>query len=235
VNPNFVSTGNPNLNPELSNTFELTYSHYAKGSVIVNINYAFSNNAIQNVTYLTVNQADTIITTTYQNLGTNHNLGINLSVSYPIAKNLSFSANGRITRVWLKGTFNSELYSNSGYTGNINTSMSYKFNNDYRLSFTAFYHNGNVTLQGKDPSQLTSYFTGSKLLFNKKVTLALVAVNPYSKYTTLRGYTRTIDFSQYNTTQTYYRYFIANINYRFGRLNKDIKKNQRNINNDDIK
>jgi outer membrane receptor protein involved in Fe transport len=235
TNPNFVNTGNPTLNPELNNTFELTYSHYAKGSIIVNLSYAFSNNAIQNVTFLTVNNADTITTTTYQNLGTNRNLGLNLSVSYPITKKLSFSANGRITQVWLKGTFNGQLYSNNGYTGNINTSMSYRFNNDYRLSFTAFYHNGNVTLQGKEPSQLTSYFTGSKMLFNKKVMLAIVAVNPYSQYTTLRGYTRTADFSQNNSLQTHYRYFIANINYRFGRLNKDIKKNQRNINNDDTK
>ncbi len=234
-NPAFVSTGNPNLNPELNNTFDLTYSHYAKGSVIVNLNYAFSNNAIQNVTYLTVNNADTITTTTYQNLGTNRNLGLNLGISYPITKKLSFSANGRITQVWLKGTFNRQLYTNNGYAGNANTSMSYKFNNDYRLSFTANYHSGNVTLQGKDPSQLTSYFTGSKMLFNKRVTLAIVAVNPYSQYTTLRGYTRTADFSQYNTIQTHYRYFIVNINYKFGKLNKDIKKNLRNITNDDTK
>lgn len=234
-NPNFISTGNPNLDPELSNSFELTYSRYSKGSVIVNLNYAFSNNTIQEVTFLTVNNTDTITTYSYQNFGTNRNLGLNLSVSYPITKKMSFSANGRITQVWLKGTFNSRFYTNKGYTGNINTSMSYKFDHDYRLSFSAFWRSGDVTLQGKDPSQLTSYFTGSKLLFNKKVTLALVAVNPYSKYITLRGYTRTYDFSQNNTTQTYYRYFIVNVNYRFGRLNKDIKKNQRTINNDDTK
>lgn len=235
ANPNFVNTGNPGLNPELNNTFELTYSRYAKGSVIVNLNYASSNNAIQNVTYLTVNNTDTITTTTYQNLGTNRNLGLNLSVNYPVTKKMSFSANARITQVWLKGMFNGQFYTNNGYTGNVNTSLSYKFDHDYRLSFTGFYHNGNVTLQGKEPSQLTSYFTASKLLLNKKITLAFVAVNPYSKYTTLRGYTHTFDFSQNNTTQTYYRYFIANVNYRFGRLNKDIKKNQRNINNDDTK
>jgi len=234
-NPNFVNMGNPNLNPELNNTFELTYSHYAKGSVIVNLNYAFSNNAIQEVTYLTVNNADSVATSTYKNLGTNRNLGLNLSVNYPITPKLSFSANARITQIWLKGSFNGQFYTNNGYTGNANTSMAYKFNNDYRLSFTASYNSGGVTLQGKDPSLLTSYFIGSKQLLNKKATLSLVAVNPYSKYTTLRGYTRTVDFSQNNTTQTYYRYFIVNISYRFGRLNKDIKKNQRNINNDDTK
>lgn len=236
ANPSFISTGNPNLSPELNNTFDLTYSHYSKGSIIVNLNYGFSNNAIQNITYLTINNnQDTITTTTYQNLGSNRTLGLNISSNYSITKRLSFNANARISKIWLKGTFNGQFYTNDGYTGNANTSISYKFNNDYRLTFTANYYNGNLNSQGKDPNRLLSYYTVSKMLFNKKVTVAFIAVNPYSKYTTLKAYTNASDFSQINSLQTYYRYFIANINYKFGRLDKDIKKNRRNVNNDDIK
>jgi len=240
TNPNFINTGNPNLNPELDNTFEITYSHHSKGSILVNLNYAFSNNAIQNVTSLTVNNLgnnvkDTITTTTYENLGSNSNLGLNLSGSYPISKKLSVNVNARITHVWLKGAFNGEFYTNDGYTGNANTTLSYVFDSGYRLSLYARYTTGNVTLQGKDPNNFTSTYTVSKNFFNKKVNVAFIAVNPYSRFITLKAYTRTTDFAQTNYLQNYNRYFIVNLNYKFGRLNKDIKKNQRNINNDDIK
>ncbi|RYY21354.1 MAG: TonB-dependent receptor, partial [Sphingobacteriaceae bacterium] len=52
-NTKFISTGNPDLKPELNNTFELTYSNFAKGSVNFGLSYAFSNNSIQNVANLT--------------------------------------------------------------------------------------------------------------------------------------------------------------------------------------
>jgi len=240
TNPNFVSTGNPNLSPELNNTFDLTYSHYSTGSIVANLNYAFSNNAIQNVTFLTINSAanntkDTITTTTYQNLGTNSSLGLNLSGNYPITKKLSMNVNTRITHVWLKGTFNGEFYANDGYTGNANTTISYAFDSGYRLSLNARYVTGNVTLQGKDPNSFSSTYTVSKNLFGKKANVAFILLNPYSRFITLKAYTRTTDFTQTNYLQNYNRYFVLNVNYKFGRLNKDIKKNQRNINNDDIK
>jgi outer membrane receptor protein involved in Fe transport len=72
-NPKFVSTGNPNLRPELNNTFEFTYSNFAKNSFNAGLSYAFSNNSIQTVTNLNVDSTsnhtkDTVTTTTYQNL-----------------------------------------------------------------------------------------------------------------------------------------------------------------------
>jgi hypothetical protein len=121
-NPQFVSTGNPNLHPELNNTFEFTYSNFAKNSFNAGLSYQFSNNSIQNVTNLRTNvvgsSVDTVTYTTYQNLGSNRNLGLNLNTNLSIAKNVSFNINARIARVWLTGTFNGEFYKNSGYTGN---------------------------------------------------------------------------------------------------------------------
>jgi hypothetical protein len=43
------------------------------------------------------------------------------------------------------------------------------------------------------------------------------------------------DFEQVSYNQTNYRFFIIRFNYRFGKLNSEVKKNQHGINNDDIK
>jgi len=73
-NPTFISTGNPQLKPELDNTFELTYSNFTKNSINIGLSYAFSNNSIQNVSSLRTEQVgkklDTVTYTTFENLGT---------------------------------------------------------------------------------------------------------------------------------------------------------------------
>jgi hypothetical protein len=67
------------------------------------------------------------------------------------------------------------------------------------------------------------------------MTIVLVANNPYSKYNTFRTTTNSADFYQTSYFQNYYRSFAVRFNFRIGKLNSDIKKNQRGINNDDTK
>ncbi len=70
---------------------------------------------------------------------------------------------------------------------------------------------------------------------NKKATIALSANNPYSRLFTFRSHSETPDFYQASFGQEPYRGFTLRLNFKFGRLNSEIKKNQRGINNDDSK
>ena len=94
-NPQFINTGNPNLKPELNHTFELDYSNFSKGSINIGLSYAFSSNSIQNVTSLEINPNDTVTLTTYQNLGSNSRLGLNINTNFPITKNITISMKRR--------------------------------------------------------------------------------------------------------------------------------------------
>lgn len=238
-NPKFINTGNPNLRPELSNTFELNYSRFGKNSFNAGLSYAFSNNAIQNVSQLTVDNAngkpDTVTTTTYQNLGTNRTLGLNVNTSFAITKKISLSLNGQINHIWLEGQFGGQHYKNDGYTGNAFGNAGYKFGKDYRFGIDAGYFSGDVTLQGQSSRFIYTSYVLTKEFLNKKASISLVANNPYSKYQTYRSSTTTADFTQSVFNQNYYRSFAVRFNYKFGRLNSEIKKNQRGINNDDTK
>lgn len=239
-NPKFISTGNPNLQPELNHTFELSYSNFSKGSINVGLNYAFSNNSIQNVSSITtaVNSTgslDTVTTSTYQNLGSNKNLGVNISANYTLFKKLSFSLNSQLNQIWLEGTYNGELYKNKGITGNAFTNLGYKLDNGYRFGFDAGFFSGNVLLQGKSGHFIYTSYSASKEMFKKKVTLAFAATNPYQKFFTSKQYTNTPDYSQVAHNQSRYSNFRVSLNYKFGKLKSDIKKNQRGINNDDTK
>jgi outer membrane receptor protein involved in Fe transport len=234
-NPKFINTGNPNLKPELNHTFELNYSNFSKGSISIGLSYAFSTNSIQNVTSLQTNNNDTVTYTTYENLGSNSTLGIDINTNFPITKNLTFSLNGEGARVWLKGAYNGQLYTNQGYTGDFFLNAGYKFGKDYRLGFNGGIFSGNVNLQGKTGDFMFNSYSIARSFKNKKITITLVANNPYGKFFNSKSYTSTPDFYQSSINQNLYRSFAIRFNFRFGKLNSDIKKNQRGINNDDTK
>jgi hypothetical protein len=238
-NPQFVTTGNPGLRPELDNTFEFSYSHFGTNSINAGVSYAFSNNSIQNVSSLRVdslnNRKDTVTYTTYQNLGSNRTLGFNFNTHINISKPLSFGINLQVKHVWLKGMYNGQFYTNQGFTGNTFFNTRYKFDDGYAIGFNAAFITSDITLQGQSNDRFFSQYVVSKEFLNKKLVISVVANNPYAKYIDYRTTTNTVDFSQSSYSQSYYHTFAIRFNYKFGKLNSDIKKNQRSINNDDVK
>ncbi|MES2107817.1 MAG: TonB-dependent receptor [Bacteroidota bacterium] len=239
-NPAFITTGNPALKPELDNTFDLTYSNFAKGSVNIDLSYAFSNNSIQNVSSLQVqninNRLDTVTYTTFQNLGTNKTLGLNVNTNLSLSKNLTLSLNGQFNYIQLSGIFDSNAYKNHGFTGSGFGNVRYRFGNSgYAFSFNAGYFSGTINLQGRTADNIFNQYLFTKDFLNKKLTIGLAANNPYSKFYTYRTTIRSADFYQTTYTQTYNRSFALRFNYRFGKLKADIKKNAHGIENDDTK
>ena len=238
--PKFVSAGNPNLRPELNNTFELNYSNLSKNSFTAGLSYQFSNNSIQNVSSLLTQtgangQLDTVTYTTFQNLGSNSNLELNVNANITITPKLSFSINGNVSKVWLKGTFNGQFYTNTGIVGNAFGNIGYRFDSGYRVGIDAGFFSGNVNLQGSTSTFIYNSLVVTKEFLNKKATISLVANDPEMKYHNFTTNTTTPEFSQSSYNQNPYRTFAVRFSYKFGKLNSEIKKEQHGINNDDSK
>ncbi len=239
-NPLFISTGNPKLRPELNNTFEFTYSNFAKNSFNAGLSYAFSNNSIQNVTSikqdtLANKQIDTVTSTTYQNLGSNRTLGLNINTNVSITKALTLNLNGQLSYIWLRGTFDGQFYQNSGLTGNAFGNLGYKFNESYRVGIDAGFFSGNVNLQGKTNAFIYNALVVTKTFLDKKATISLVANCPESKFHNNISTTTTPQFYQSSYNLNPYQTFAVRFSYRIGKLNSEIKKEQHGINNDDTK
>jgi hypothetical protein len=90
-------------------------------------------------------------------------------------------------------------------------------------------------LQGKSSGFVYTSYVLSKTFLKKKATISLVSNNPYSELFTFKSHTTTPDFYQSSYNQNPYRTFAVRFNFKFGKLNSDIKRNQRGINNDDTK
>jgi len=235
-NPKFINTGNPNLKPELNHTFELNYSNFSKSSINIGLSYAFSTNSIQNVSSLQTNSTgDTITLTTFENLGSNSRLGFNVNTNFMIIKDLTVTLNGQGAHIWLRGSYNGQMYHNQGFTGNAFLSAGYKFGKGFRFGIDAGIFSGDVNLQGSSSGFIFTSYVLSRTFMNKKATISLVCNNPYNNLFTYHSHTTTPDFYQSSFNQEPYRSFAVRFNFRFGKLNSDIKRNQRGINNDDTK
>jgi outer membrane receptor protein involved in Fe transport len=232
TNTNFRNIGNPNLRPVVSHGMELVYSNYKKGSFSIGFNYRFANNTIEDV--VSVNGAQGISITTYQNVGKNKHLGMDVNVSYPITSKFNFNVNAELTRVWLRGVYNGEFYNNQGFQGNTFGNASYRFNSGYRFGASLDFDSRYVLLQGRDNYYLGYSASASKDFWHKKAVLSVNLSNPFNKFRNIDGYIRTPDFYQFTSSQRNARRLNLNLVYKFGKLSNGVKRNIRGISNDDL-
>lgn len=231
-NPNFESTGNPNLRPVLSNDIRIGYSKFKKGSFNVGVNYSFSNNTIQQLS--TYDEARRVTFTTYDNIGKDKSLGSNFNINYPISKKWDFNISGNMSYVWIKGMVNGVPLSNDGFRGYFYGGTGYKFDKGWRVNANFSYSSPYINLQGQGSSYYYTSLSLNKEIIKDKLTFSASTNNPFSKYRYFENETTGVGFSQVSNYQNYFRSYSMSLNYRFGKLQGDIKKNKRNIRNDDV-
>ncbi|MCZ6919608.1 MAG: outer membrane beta-barrel family protein, partial [Rickettsia endosymbiont of Ixodes persulcatus] len=158
-NPNFISSGNPDLRPVLSNNIDFGYSIFKKGSVNLSMSYSFANNTIQQVS--TFDPQTQITTSSYSNIGKDKSLGGNFNANYPITKKWNFNIGGNMSYLWIQGVINGVTAKNSGLNGYVYGSTSYKFEKEWRLSANFSYSSpwimlfsGNGFIWAKSASRL---------------------------------------------------------------------------------
>ena len=90
-----------------------------------------------------------------------------------------------------------------------------------------------MLLQGRDMQYYGLSFSGSKDLWNKKANISIALRDPYQQYLKQDAYLNTASFNQSNYNYQYDIKINISFRYKFGKLNSDIKKSEKAINNDD--
>lgn len=231
--PNFESSGNPDLEPVLNNSFELNYSKFKKGSINIGLNYSFANNTIQRVSsYIPETE---ITRSTFVNTGKDRKLGTNFNINYPILPTLNLSLGGNMNYIWLEGFVNDETVSNDGLTGYMYGYLNYRLKSGWRLGGNFSYSSAWITLQGSSRSRWNTALSLGKDIIKDKLTFSGSVSNPFQKFQPFENEVEGPNFSQRTYSENYYRRFNMSLNWRFGKLKESIKKNKRGISNDDVK
>lgn len=232
-NPSFEFTGNPDLKPVLSNSFELNYSRFKKGSINIGLNYAFATNTVQQISVY--DELTRITRSTYVNTGKDRKLGTNFNINYPFTKSLNLTLGGNMNYIWLQGLVNGLEYKNDGLQGYFYGYLSYKIEPGWRIGSNFSYNTSYITLQGKSRANAYTSFSVGKDIIKDKLTFSGSVSNPFQKLRAYENTTEGVNFRQTSYNENYSRRFSLSLNWRFGKLKESIKKNQRGINNDDVK
>lgn len=228
-NVQIINTGNPNLRPVISHLFELSYNKIGKkGSANFRASYMYINNSVESVTNV-VN--DTVSYTTFENVGQNRILRFNVNGNYALSPRFSLNFNTGIFYVWITGTYNGRMYSNSGPRTNTFLNTVYKPNSTWQFGLSGGYNRRYINLQGGSNDYY--YYSLSATCNVKKFTFSAVFNNPLFKLYEFTQYNDSPDFYQSNKQYLIYRNVNLSFTYKFGKLSSGLKKNKRGINNDD--
>lgn len=236
-NPYKVSVGNPDLGPEYTNNYELSYNHYIKG---VSLNFSSfmrnTNNAIQSISEAST---DSTIVTTYQNIGNENAYGLSVFANLTIGK---FSLNGGTDIYYATLSNNSPDPNydahNEGWVASYRMSGGYDLNNGWAFQFFGFYRGRRVQLQGYQTGFGVYSLNLKKDFADKKGSVGIGAENFLTNGFTQRSTLHSYSVDQQGANVIYNMNFKVNFSYRIGKLKNDAnseKRSRRSINNDDLK
>lgn len=241
LNPNIQSSniysirvGNPLLDPEYTNNFELGYSTFIKGTSLNFTGFVRNtNNAIQSIQ----KPEGAVIVTTYDNIGKENAYGASAFANISVGK-LSLNGGGDVFFADLSNNDPdpSRNASNSGWVYSGRLFGSYGLSKGWALQGFGFYRGRRVQLQGYQGG-FGIYNLGARKEFNqKKGTIGFGLENFLAPSMKIRNATETPSINQYSTTVMNNFGFRVNVSYRIGKMGFDQpRKRSRSINNDDMK
>lgn len=233
------SAGNPALNPELSDNFELGYSTFIKGSIInASVFYRQTNDIIESF-YSTrtaiVNGAPRQTGfTTFQNIGTSESYGFNLFGSYNPMPKWTLMANFGLNTYEV---INQQTNISTGTFANYNVfaRSAISFKGGWNAEVFGVLTSKRRTFQGV--TEALKFYGGAvkKDIMKKKATVGLNVFNVFSRDLHIETTNSSAAFLQ--RTNIYYpiRSFGVNFSYNFGKINYSAKPKAKKVNNDDLK
>jgi outer membrane receptor protein involved in Fe transport len=239
------SVGNPNLDPETSQTVELNYNTFIKSSVInFSVYYKRNDGLIQNVAKIipvrdgAVGDSTSGTLTKYYNIGTNNSFGASF-----------FGSINPIKILTIRGSVNAFTFDPTVYP----LYSFYQTQNSVRISYNAFLsgsvtlNNGFIaevfavenspryTIQGSNPAFSILGAGVRKQIFNKKASIGINTIEPFSKYKDFNSSTVSPTFTQTSKFEFPFRSVGLTFSYTFGKVSFSNPQQQKKGLNDDQK
>lgn len=235
--PKNITSGNPNLLPEIGDKIELGYSQSFKKGTNINATLFYRGNKddIQSYTtyYPTYQVGDSTYTnvaiSTRENIGREDNFGASIFASIPITEKFNVRLNlSGFERYITTGI--SSVANVHGFNYRTNLNLSYQLSSTFILEFLGNFNSPRINAQGTMPSFTTYNFAFRKQLFHKKGSIALTATNFFNKYIDQKTKLTGDNFSISNVRQLPYRSFGFNFTYKFGKMEFKKEKEEEDIN-----
>ncbi|QEC70015.1 TonB-dependent receptor [Panacibacter ginsenosidivorans] len=211
--------GNPDLQPQFSHNFELSYNY--KGALNISANYTTVSDIINDVLITKREPGDSNYTTyqTKQNIASNKNIGLAVSYNTKLAKWWSINVFANVFNNHYKGTIDGEQIDLGLTSYTANMSSQFTFNKGWSAEASGFYRGKNLESSAilSLPMGMFSVGGGKKILKDKG-SIRLNLRDPFY----LMSFRGSTDLNKgYTQIHSYWdnRRAIISFTYRFGKVN----------------
>ena len=170
MNQYTIRMGNPDLKPEYTDSYELSYMRkYGNSFVSLETFYRTTNDLMTRVSEL----KDEIIYMTTRNLNRDHSLGAELMGNINITKWLLVNTSFSIYNYKLQGEVlgKSVDKQSTNYSGRLNATV--KFSGDSRMQLTGYYRGPSVSAQGDSKAMIFTNLSYRQEFMKKKLSATL--------------------------------------------------------------
>ncbi|MBO9729514.1 MAG: TonB-dependent receptor [Chitinophaga sp.] len=225
-----IRYGNPELQPELTDAFELGYNTFFKKIVFGVTGYFRSTGKI--IESVTVINDKGVAFTTYQNISKSSTIGANLYAVYYVMPRWSITGSFNLYHY---GIQSAAVYKNNGivYTGSVVSNLT--FGKGFAASFVGLYNSSKVTLQGTTSGWGMVSMGLTKEVLHKKGKIGITSNNPFWAEVKINQRLQGPDFNQYVKSGLDFRSVNLTFSYQFGKIKKTTRPKKQVIQNNDLK
>ncbi|RFZ85906.1 TonB-dependent receptor [Mucilaginibacter terrenus] len=238
-NPQNFQQGNPELSPEVSQTIELGLNSFIKTSILnLSVYYKRTSGLIEGISDTLTFNNRLITNTVFQNVGNNNSFGGSFFGTINPIKAITIigSINAYTYKPDPTGRFIAQQSQNGTYiqyNGFLRATATLP--KSFLLEAFAFGSGARRTIQGQQPAFSILGFGARRQFMQKKMSVGLNVLNPFSEYKNFRSSTTSPGFSQRSNFALPFRSYGITFSYSFGKLNFSGQQPKKGVNNDDLK
>jgi outer membrane receptor protein involved in Fe transport len=235
TNPLNISVGNPNLAPEYTNNYEISYSKFIKQTYISTA--LFVRNTTGSINRIRQVKGDTVKTTS-ANIGNEDAYGMNINLNANLSNKLMIGGGGDFSYMVLANNVPDPLLNakNEGLQSNFRIFGNYNIGNGWGAQIFSFYRVNQIQLQGSQGSFGMYSLSFKKDFKNKKGSIGFGAENFLTPQGfVMRNETKTANIYQLSENTMRNMNFKINLSYRIGKMSFGPTKKKKSVNNDDTK
>lgn len=222
ADPQNITTGNPNIKPEIGHDFQLGYNWDFKRGNGLNLVLMYTHNNPDIKSYTTFYPTFQVGDSIYTNVNVTQRANIASEDRYGVILGGSYVPFGKLTvrpGIQLYERITNDTYAIpqriSGFEYRWNLNANYTFAHGLVVEAFGNYRSG-IRWQGRTPSFLTYTFALRKQIWGGKASLGLVAVNAFENYLNQHAVVEGVGFHTDNLLEIPYRSFGINFMYKFG-------------------
>ena len=207
-----LSTGNPNLQPEFTDSYEITsIVKFEKGSINFGVYYRDTDDVIERIATF----EDNVTTTKPENVGTNRSTGAEFNAKYSMTKWLTFTADVNYNYFNRKGQFDTQNFDFNDDQWSSRIVSKLKLPADFRMEITGNYRSKYQDVQSEIDDNLFMDLGVRKKLMKGRLNLNLSVRDVFASRVR-RSITDQDDFNRYSYSKRG-RFITFGISYGFGK------------------